>query len=227
MFEKVYLQKRYKERTIYDLTTFAFQALEEFLALEEFRKNKHKKLVELTDAYQKRGLFTYSKKAITKLEQNLKKQVIKNSSYHFHYYQFKYNAYLQHHHLQQQRNAPVFLQEVTNSLDTAYIAEKLKQACFMIAHQAMYNTNYSTGLLPFIINYIQEAPKILEIPAVAVYYYCYQLLTQPSATSFFQEFKQLLSVHIHLFPTQEIKDFILIGDQFLHKSLQQWTRTVF
>lgn len=218
VFEKVYPKKSYKERTIYDLTTFAFQALEEFLMLEEFRANKHKNLLELTNAYQNKGLFAYSKKTIAKLEQNLEKQAIKNSIYHFQHYQLKYNAYLQHHHLQQQRNAPVYLQEVSNSLDTAYIAEKLKQACLMIAHQAMYNTNYATGLLPFIVSYIQEDPKVLKTPAVAIYYYCYQLLTQSAETSFFQEFKQLLSTYIHLFPVQETKDLYLLAINFCIKT---------
>ncbi|MCP4438902.1 MAG: hypothetical protein GY810_08145 [Aureispira sp.] len=218
VFTQVYPNKPFRERKIYDLTTLAFQALEDFLTFEQFQKNKHKKLLELVDAYQDRGLFDYSKKVLKKTNLHLEQQTIKNSTHYFQQYQFKYRDYLQQHHLQQQRNAPISLEEVSKILDGAYIAEKLKQACLLLAHQAMYKTSYQTGLLSAVLPYIQRNPKCLELPAVAIYYYCYQLLTQPSDTSFFQEFKQLLSTHIHLFPTQEIKDLYLLVINFCIKA---------
>lgn len=218
VFKQVYPKEPYKDRKIYDLTTLAFLTLEDFLGLEEYKKNKHQNLLALSNAYQNKGLFEYSKKTITRLKKNLQKQSIQDSHHYFQQYQFKYNEYLQHHHLQQQRNAPIYLQEVTRSLDTAYIAEKLKQACLIIAHQAMYNSSYDTGLLSFILTYIQECTYCLEQPAIGIYYYCYQALANPQNGHFFQQFKQLILTHIDLFPKEEIRDLYLLAINYCIKA---------
>lgn len=207
----VYAKQKLEDRKAYDLATLAIKTLEDFLAIEHFQQQKTRKLLTLLETCQERKLYTKSSGILKKINRHLQKKVIQNSDFLFTDYQFKYQQYQQHHLQQQQRNAPVFLQEVTDSLDTAYIAEKLKQACTILAHQAVYKADYHTGLLPFIIEFIEKNKSYLAQPAIAVYYYCYQALSHPEEDIFFTKFKSLILTKTKFFPKHELRDLYLLA----------------
>ncbi|MCP4437958.1 MAG: hypothetical protein GY810_03360 [Aureispira sp.] len=207
----VYPNQSLENRKAYDLATLALKTLEDFLAIEHFQKQRTRKLFTLLETCQERKLHTKSNSILKKIDRQLQRQAIQNSDFLFTNYQFKHQQYQQHHLQQQQRNAPVFLQEVTDSLDVVYIAEKLKQACTILAHQAVYKTDYQTGLLPSIIDFIQKNEAYLEYPAIGIYYYCYQSLSQPHEDRFFDQFKSLILKHTQTFPKQELRDLYLLA----------------
>jgi len=102
------------------------------------------------------------------------------------------------------------LQEVADSLDTAFIILKLQQACAALSQQAVYQQDYQTGLLQLILPYIAQQ-ELTKIPAIGIYYYSFLALSSQSPKENFAHFKHLLFKHISLFPQTEWSSLFLIG----------------
>ena len=86
---------------------------------------------------------------------------------------------------------------------------KLKQTCFSIAHQNVFNKEYHFGLLSEILQYIEQK-QLLDIPAIRVYYHCYHALTQPEEKQYYLQLKEALLQYAHHFPATEIRDLFLL-----------------
>ncbi|MEZ4924675.1 MAG: hypothetical protein R3A50_00250 [Saprospiraceae bacterium] len=100
------------------------------------------------------------------------------------------------------------LQPLSDQLDIAFISRKLAQACFLLAHQARYNSTCDFGLLETIL---PKAEDYLHYPAVSVYYYCYQSLTQATQHHFFRSFKEQLFQCDELFTVAEMQDLYILA----------------
>ena len=87
----------------------------------------------------------------------------------------------------------------------------------MLSHQAVYKVNYQTGLLTPILQHIDNQPSVLERPAVAVYYYCYLLQTQPNEATHFDTFKRLIIEHFAIFNSADIRVLYLLAVNYCIK----------
>ena len=59
----------------------------------------------------------------------------------------------------------MFLQEISDTLDVTYLADKLRQSCLIHAHQTVYQTDYDIGMLDEVLKYVEQK-HFLEIPAI-------------------------------------------------------------
>jgi len=116
------------------------------------------------------------------------------------------------------------LQEISDTLDITFITNKLKQTCLLFSHQAVYKKEYDFGLLQQIINHV-EHKKLLDIPAVAIYYYYYQSLTQEGHLIYFRKFKELVFEHDSKFPPEEIRDLYILAINYTIRQLNQGNNT--
>ncbi|MFT7453104.1 MAG: hypothetical protein ACI9VN_003841, partial [Patescibacteria group bacterium] len=89
--------------------------------------------------------------------------------------------------------------------------------------QAVYKTEYHFGLLQEMIHYIEEQ-GLLKIPAIEMYYYCYNALTQPAELHYFEKLKTALFKYAFLFPEKEIKDLFLLTINYCVKRLNEGNR---
>jgi hypothetical protein len=90
------------------------------------------------------------------------------------------------------QNASANLQETADALERWFLAEKLHIAYAMLAHRSVYKTaSYEEGMLNEILAYCQKG-KLLEEPAIAVYYYAYLALTNPTEESYFDKLEDLI-----------------------------------
>lgn len=71
------------------------------------------------------------------------------------------------------RSKDLDLQSVANGIDLLFLMEKLRHACTQLSHQAVHPVQYDFGLLNYIIDVIPSLP-FYEVPAVALYYHCYE-----------------------------------------------------
>jgi hypothetical protein len=129
----------------------------------------------LTRAYRRLELPKAQKIAIKKAT----KLVTEQTFLDIEYYDNHYRLAPAHYDAQagQTRNAPLNLQTWSQVLDLAFLAKKLKQSCFALAHQAVYKVEYDTGLLPSVLAYLAEFEELDKHPAIALYYYFYQAQT--------------------------------------------------
>jgi len=131
------------------------------------------------------------------------------------FYEEYYRCSLERHRFELDAPTPeqLDLQTLSRALDQAFLARKLWQSCFMLAHQTAANTAYDFGLLEAALAFA-EGSDALATPAVAVYYHCYRALTQPGEETYFRAFKTQLLTHGDLFPMEERRDLFVLAINF-------------
>jgi hypothetical protein len=111
-------------------------------------------------------------------------------------------------------------QAISCSLDTLYLAQKLRHACTQLSHQAVFKAEYDFGLLPKVLEAV-ESGGFLAVPAVALYYHCYHFLTDQQSLAHFQKFREVLRQNGALFPDSELKNLYLQALNFCIRKLNE------
>lgn len=207
-FKKAFPKTDFNDAKLRITMNSLLRLVEQFLIYQDFAAEDIPAQIRLAKIYRYRNLPKHFERTIKNLEDSQQKQPFRNSSFYTHNYEIQLEKY-QFASLKQ-RVGELNLQEISDNVDYAFLTLKLKQTCFILSHQRVYKTTYHIGLLEEVIAYI-ENQDILKIPAIAVYYYCYHLLTFPEEEMYFQKFKQLLVEHIEKFPPQEMRDLYLLG----------------
>jgi hypothetical protein len=188
-----------------------YQLAGQFLAVQEFLSDGAQPLMRLGQSLRKRKLTAHFAQAAADLAQQLEGQPLRNADF----YQDKYLASLEKYRTAYDLREVEAeqLQALSDELDTAFLARKLWQACFLLSHEAVTNTSYDFGLLDDALRFA-ERKNALETPAVAVYYHCYRALTNPDEAAHFQAFKALVLQHGGLFPAEEVRDLYILAINF-------------
>lgn len=188
-----------------------YQLAGQFLAVQAFLGDKTLPLMQLGASLRKRKLVAHFAQAAADLAQQLESQPLRNADF----YQNKYLATLEKYRTAydlRELDAQQ-LQALSDELDTAFLARKLWQACFLLSHEAVSNTSYDFGLLNEALRFAEQT-KALETPAIAIYYHCYHALTNPDEPEHFQRFKALVLQHGGLFSADEVRDLFILGINF-------------
>lgn len=119
------------------------------------------------------------------------------------------------------------LQEISDLLDTGYIARKLRHVCLSLSHQAVFKKNYRFGLLDTINAYVVQE-NLLHLPAIALYFHAAHFLSDPAAETHFFKFRETLTEHADHFPAEELRTLYLLAINFgvkkINESGQNWFR---
>jgi hypothetical protein len=105
------------------------------------------------------------------------------------------------------------LQSLNDQLDTAYLARKLWQSCFLLSHETRGGAPFDYGLLDAVLPLAESHPAFKE-PAVVIYYYCYLALTRPDEPGYYARFKQELLRAGPQFPESELRDLYILAINF-------------
>ena len=208
VFQKIFPKEPYDDSKIRQTMHFLFKSVEEFLIYQELREDQVRSKMALASVYRKRKLDKAFQKTIKGVKELQEKVVFRNEHFLRNEYllQQEQYTYLEN----QKRNISMNLQEVSDSLDTTYFADKLRQSCLMLAHQKVYKAEYQIGLLKEVLEYVEKR-SFLEIPAISIYYYGYRALTSEDNEHFFKSLREAIDQHGHLFPKSEIRDIYLMA----------------
>ena len=209
IYRKVFPKEVYNDAKLRQSIHFLLKCIESYLITKELQEDTVQSKMALVSIYRKRKLSKAFKKTINEVQDLQNRAVYQNEQFFRNEYLIQQEQYL-FLEGQKKRNIPMNLQEVSDALDTTFLADKLRQACLMLAHQKVYKTEYKIGLFEEIMRYIEDN-NFLTIPAISVYYYGYKSLTQPSNKIFFDHLKQNIFSDGHLFPVNEIKDIYLMA----------------
>jgi len=208
-FPSIYPKEDYDDAKIRQTIFFFMKALEDFLIYQEIRESDVQAKMTLSRVYRKRRLDRHFEKNMKQIGNLQKKQVQRNRDYHrneFYRLQEEYDFVVS-----QKRTVDMNLQEVSDTLDIAYLADKLRHSCHMLAHQAVYKVSYTLSLMTEIFNHIENNPKILEIPAIAIYYYGYMTVTDKENETHFHNLKTQIFENGQLFPQRELMALYIIA----------------
>ena len=208
VFSRIFDGEPYDDAKLRQSMHFLLKAIEEFLIYEELRDDEVRSRMALSSVYRKRKLDKAFQKTINSVETLQEKAPYRDE----HYLRNEYLLQLEKYTFQEgkKRTAEMNLQEVSDALDTTFLADKLRQSCLMIAHQAVYKTRYNIGLLEEVLQHVKR-PELMKHPAIAIYYNGYMAFTHEGNTHYFQSLRQEIQNNLHLFSHSEIRDIFLMA----------------
>lgn len=214
VFKALFPTEKYDAQKIYFLMSWLHGLIERVLFILQIEEKEINKNLVLSELYRKKDLtkhFQHSLSDAKHKQQKIGKQdaVCFRENYEMELQQYEYSKH--------NRTVAQNLQNLHNALDYSYMIEKLQHACIAISHQTVYQTEYNTGLLPYIIQYIEKHEETLDVPTLKIYYYCYLSLTKPSEKAHFEAFKGLIVTYFNLFRTNDIRDLYLLAINYCIK----------
>jgi hypothetical protein len=210
-YARLFGKSAFDDHRIRMTMSFLYQACCRFLAVQDLLSQSARYQLRLAALLRKRKLSDQFEQAIESANTLHRADGLRNADS----YQEGYELLLEQYRFaaDQQMTGHLNLQALSDQSDHAFLARKLWQSCFMLSHQAIGNTSYQFGLLDDALASIEQS-TLLDIPAIAVYYYCYKALTQPEDPSWFRQFKSCLFQHHALFPSGELRDLYILAINF-------------
>ncbi len=209
VFSAVYPDRTYNDAEMRQAMHFLFKTVEDFLVYHEFLKDDVRSQTMLAIAYHQRQLPKLVERTMEKAKFTQRQQPFRNHQYFENEYFMQFEQYNFRRSLS--RNVPLNLQEVSDSNDVAFFANRLRFSCILLSHQAVFKTSYQMTLLPEVLSYLENNQQYLEVPAIAVYYYGYKAVHEKDNDSFFFRLKNEIDRNGHLFPLGEIRDVYLLA----------------
>lgn len=214
LFQQLYGEILYDDHKVRVVMSFLLKLLEQYFSYQAFTHEKTQQELFLAKSYHERKLDKHYRLSMKRAQQQLHQSPHRNALYYYYNYQFQQQEY--RYQATQKRISKLNFQQINTELDLFYTVSKLRQACLMLSHQAVYKMEYQTEMLPEVLQKAGES-AFLDIPAVAIYYHCYQALSQPHKLESFEAFKQILFSQGHLFPPEEQQDLFILGINFCTK----------
>ena len=192
--------------------------IEQYIIELSSKQGKISSLLALGAFYRQRNLSRHFQRTIKKIKKLQDKQGFRNPDY----YQHQLNLQIEEAHFASanKRTQNLNLQEIDITLDVLYLSQKLRHACTLLSHRAVFQADYNFGLLKGWIDLLEEG-SYLNIPAIALYYYCYRFLTEAYSQDYFIKFRQALSLHRTHFPKEELKDLYRAAINFCIRKLNE------
>lgn len=208
----------YNDQQLRLLLSYLYRCLEDFLRQREAEQSPwlHQHL--LLAAYRKRGLDSHFQKAYRKLDKQQRSEPRRPPEYHLAQYWLEQERYQEE--STRGRTRELNLQELEDQLTTAFLSMKLRQGCFLLAHETVYKASYHIALEVALLDLAGEEPY-RNIPAVSIYAHCFRMLRFPEEDAHFTAFRARLFQSIGLFPRAELRDLFLLAINFCIRKINQ------
>lgn len=194
------------------------EMIEEYLVLAFTREHPVQSRLILSRIYRTRSLPKHFLHTSNEAHQNLSTQAHRNANY----YQelLTYEVEMLQFQSANRRTGELNLQEISNHIDVLFLIQKLRHSCTLLTHEQVYKTTYDQGLLRPVLEEVEKG-SYLDIPAVAIYYYCYRFLTESYKVVHFQRFREILAAYAHQFTEEEVRDLYLLAINFCIRKLNE------
>ncbi len=200
IFSKLFPKTPFDDARLRQTMHFLFKSVEEFLIWQGLQESAIQARLMLAGIYRKRKLNKSFRKTMRNLEELQENSPYRNEQYLRYKYMLEQEEYL---FLEsRERTIKMNLQEVSEALDATFLADKLRQSCLMLAHQAVYKINYDVGLIEEVLAYV-ERRQLTRLPAIGTYYYIYKMLTEHNNSEHFEALERLISQQHQYFPEEE------------------------
>lgn len=208
VYKWVHSKTRYDDAKMRQTIYFFMKSLEDFLVFQELLENEIQTKVALARVYRKRKLDKPFQKNIRIAQGLQEKQHFRNGRFLQNKYLLEQEVY---NYLSTFKSRDINLQQMSDASDITFIADKLRQSCLMLANQTLYKADYQIGLQDEVLSFVESNAFLLEIPAIALYYYGYNTITNKHDESHFQNLKTQINLQGHLFPKTEFRDIYLMA----------------
>ncbi|MCC7244508.1 MAG: hypothetical protein IT269_02420, partial [Saprospiraceae bacterium] len=222
LFQKIYPDKTYDDRQLRLLGSWLTDAIEDYFRWQNQAASPVSALTDLAAIYRKKNLPALFKKNITLAERKLNEQPLRNADY----WQQRHGLLTETFRFEAatKRTEAMHLQDIADTLDYWYYAQKLRQVCTALSHQNVFKTEYHFNLLDEVLAQV-EAGHLQEHPAIGMYYHCYKVLTQPTDDANFEAFRARILEHGHHFPEDELRDLYVLALNFCTRRVNEGSQS--
>ena len=181
---------------------------EQFLAYRHWRSKPFAYDIDLVQVFRQRGLVVHFEEALRTAKNSLEHQPLRNGEY----YTCQGQLLWEEARFGQKNNSTEIriLSQLSDNADLLWVTQKLHYLCLLRTQQMLYQSEEEIRLSRE-IEEILARYKLLEIPSVAIWYYCLKMLENPDSPEYFSKFKQPLLEQGQMFDTAEIRDLFLFA----------------
>lgn len=214
LYTTVYPEKPYNDQQMRLSISRLYKSLLHFLAYQEATSNPAQLKLYEAKALHKKQLEKHFQRSLGQAQKQAEEEGYKNAEF----WQFSFQLQLEQTRQisKTQYSGEAALQQLSDTLDLAYLSAKLRHICLLLTHQKVFQSQFDIGLLPEILAYIKQQ-ELLEEPAIACYFHYYHTLIQPENNTHFQAFKNSIFQYSQQFPPDEIRDLFLLAINYCVK----------
>ncbi|MEY3239872.1 MAG: hypothetical protein RIR11_1310 [Bacteroidota bacterium] len=209
IWKAIFPKEPFDDAFLRQVMYFLLKAIEDYLVFKEYKKEPVRPVLSLASIYRRRHLDKPYRQALETAKRKLTETPFRNSEYHFDKFNVEQEQYF--YSAAAKSVGDMNLQLVSNELDMAFVANKLRIACRMLSHQAIdKKATYDIGLLEPMLKMVEEKSMLDEV-GVAVYYYGYRAITDRNEPAHFENLTRILNEHSASFPKPELRELYLLS----------------
>jgi hypothetical protein len=214
-YKKLFPNKKYDDVLMRQLMSYLLKVIEKYLITEGVLQDDLESQLQLTHALRFRNADKLFEKQLAQFSESIDNQGFKNAKYHY----MKFQIRLADHNYrgEKKRTSELNLQSLSDELDYFYIAERMRYASLIHAHQAVTNHNYQQPLLINTLEYVKQMEEIP--PSIFAYYHAYKTLTEPDNVDNFYNLRQIIIEKGNFFPERERKDLYVLATNYCIRRL--------
>jgi hypothetical protein len=198
------------------LMSYLHRLLEQYLIVKEQGADDLNGELSLATSYRKRGLKTAFDRTQKNMEKMLANQPLRNALFHEYQYRLRWEAHQSNYALNPTDISQ--LRDLSDGADLVYIAQKLQLICQMVAHQSIYHSTVQSDV-EIVSVLLQHHAAWEDLPAIALYQHCYQMLKTPQEEAYFTAFKTALIQQSHFFPAEEMHSLFILAVNYCIRRL--------
>jgi len=201
LWSRVMGTEPYNDARFRKLCSDLLKLCERFLMQEMFENNSLQRADNLLVAIYNRKLEPLYNSALASATRLSGQYHFRPASYYYYEYAFERNFYnLQG--LEIERTKEANIEQMADSLDKFYVAEKLRCYCIMVDRQRVAAHAYRVLFIDEIIAHI-EAGNLLDVVPINLYYQVYLTQEERDEPAHFEKLKELMEEFIQQLPQME------------------------
>ena len=216
VFQHTFPKKKFNDLQLRGTMSDLVELIEEYLLIQHRRNNKIATKLLLAEIYRKKKLEKSYSSTVKKTEKLIANHAKRNAAYYQNLLDFQMEQ--MEFKIATKRTEGLQFQEISDTWDVLYLIQKLRHVCAQLSHQSIFKQDYNFGLLSDIVGVVEQK-KYIEVPAIAMYYYCYRFLKEEFSFEFFQKFREQLTNYRHHFSQRELQDPYRLAINFCIRKL--------
>ena len=162
-----YPNEKYDDKKMGLMFSYLHKVLEEFMWIQEVKNTVYEKEKWLITSYRKGKMQRNFDRTFKKTNKILTAQPLRNPAHYFTQFNLEYQKYLSL--VETGRAKTMNLENIDQYLDFAYISTKLRQGCFTLSHESVFDVQYNPALFEHLMVLAQE-DLYKDIPAITLYH---------------------------------------------------------
>ncbi len=204
IFQKCYPKRTFSDAHCKFLMNQLLKLAERYISITNMEKRDSIRDYYLLDSYVNRGLDKNYQFIFKKTSKRLAASQFQDAQYLHQQYLLKDIANL-YTDKQSKRQSNEYLQQMVDTFDEYYMANKLKYTCQMLNNQHIISESYTIHLAPEIIQFLRQN-NYDHVPAIHLYHSLYLMLTE--GQQHFEQVTQLFSNYQDIFEQSELRQVL-------------------